>query len=73
MAKTLRCRVGWHQWCTVGVAGGGAEACWNCGTHRRTKTGPVHTSTMDRHDAARARDEAFAIRDSQTLWGGGGG
>ena len=70
MTRTLRCLMGRHQWFIVGTAGGGDDACWDCGKHRRDKAEPVHRSTRDRHDAARARDEAFAIRDSQIVWGG---
>ena len=73
MAKTLRCYVGRHQWCIASSAGGDDADCWNCGTRRRKKVGAVHLSTMDRRDAARARDEAFAIRDSLPYGGGGVG
>jgi hypothetical protein len=74
MAKKLGCFVGWHQWYIASRSGsGGGEAdCWNCGKQRRKQAGAVHLSTTDRRDAARARDEALAIRDSGQFGSGMG-
>lgn len=64
MARTLRCLIGRHQWCTVTDAGGYDADCWVCGKHRRVKAGDVHRDVKAQHEAARARDEALASRDS---------
>jgi len=72
MTKRLRCLVGRHHWYTVAGAGDAAD-CWDCGKHRGSKREPVHRSTMSRHDAGRARVEAFAKSDVGQFWGHGGG
>jgi hypothetical protein len=64
MTGTFRCLVGRHQWCEVTIAGGYDADCWACGKHRRVKARDVHRSAKAQYDAARARDEAFASRDS---------
>jgi hypothetical protein len=73
MARTLGCLLGRHQWCIASSAGGDDADCWNCGKRRRKKVGAAHPSTTERRAAARARDEAFAIRDSNPPYGSGVG
>ena len=70
MARNFRCLVGRHQWCAVTVAGGYDADCWACGKRRRVKATTVHRDVKAQYDAARARDEAFANRDSYVLSSG---
>ena len=67
MARNLRCLLGRHQWCTVTNAGGYDADCWVCGKPRKIKARVVHRDVKAQYDAARARDEALAIRDSYVL------
>ena len=70
MARTFRCLVGRHQWCAVTNVGGYDADCWVCGKHRRVKAAVVHRDVKAQYDAARARDEALANRDSYVLASG---
>jgi hypothetical protein len=72
MARNLRCLLGRHQWCTVTNAGGYDADCWVCGKPRRIKARVVHRDVKAQYDAARARDEALAVRDSYVLATGTG-
>ena len=67
MARTLRCLVGRHQWCTGTSVGRYDADCWVCGKARRVKARVVHRDVKAQYDAARARDEAFASMDSYVL------
>ena|SRR5690349_22950610 len=70
MTRNLRCLLGRHEWCTVTNAGGYDADCWVCGKARRVKARVVHRDVKAQYDAARARDEAFASRDSFVLANG---
>jgi hypothetical protein len=70
VARNLRCLVGRHQWCAVTNAGGYDADCWVCGKQRRVKAAAVHRDVRARYEAARARDQALANRDSYVLASG---
>ena len=72
MARNLRCLAGRHQWCAVTTAGGYDADCWVCGKHRRAKAADVPGRAKAQDEADRARETAYALRDSQRFWDGQG-